>query len=112
MSAPDYAPLDEALELLSPYGPELANGNFNHAPMVAEALCALGRADAVFLWIEAYRARMTARAQPHGPVDWSHWRTHLGRRDDFPEWRRLFAAELAEAPWRSVLDRWAMRLAT
>jgi Questin oxidase-like len=111
MSAPDYAPLDDALEILSPYGPDLANGNFNHAPMVAEALCALGRGDAVFPWIEAYRSRMTARAAEHEPIDWSQWRTRLGRRDDFPEWSRLFAAELAEAPWRSVLDRWAKRLA-
>jgi len=43
MRDPSYEPLDEALDRLSGYGPELANGNFNHAPMVAEALCALGR---------------------------------------------------------------------
>ncbi len=111
MSAPAYAPLDDALEMLSPYGPELINGNFNHAPMVAEALCALGRPEAVFPWIEAYRSRLTPRPISDETVDWSQWRGHLGRRDSFPAWSRLFAAELAEAPWRSVLDRWTSRLA-
>ena len=111
MSAPAYAPLDDALEVLSPYGPDLTNGNFNHAPMVVEALCALGRPAAVFPWIEAYRARLTPRPRAGEPVDWSRWRDYLGQRDSFPQWSRLFAGELAEAPWCSVLDRWAMRLA-
>ena len=111
MSAPAYALLDGALELLAAYGPTLANGNFNHAPMVVEALCALDRADAVFPWIEAYRSRMTPRPISDEIVDWSGWRKHLGRRDSFQAWSRLFASELAEAPWRAVLDRWAMRLA-
>ncbi|HVH80076.1 MAG TPA: questin oxidase family protein [Stellaceae bacterium] len=111
MPAPAYAPLDDALELLSPYGPELTNGNFNHAPMVVEALCALGRPDAVFPWIEAYQPRLMPRPVADEPVDWSQWRTHLGDRASFPAWSRLFAAELSEASWRSVLDRWAMRLA-
>jgi hypothetical protein len=112
LSAPSYAPLDDALEMLSPYGPELTNGNFNHAPMVVEALCAMDRPAAVFPWIEAYRSRMTPRPTDSDSVDWSRWRDHLGKRDCFPQWSRLFAAELEEAPWRSVLDRWAMRLAS
>jgi hypothetical protein len=111
MPVPAYAPLDDALEMLAPYGPELTNGNFNHAPMVVEALCALGRPDAVVPWIEAYRARMTPRPPAGEPVDWSQWRTRLGQRESFSAWSRLFAAELGDAPWRSVLDRWALRLA-
>ena len=47
MRAPSYASLDDALELLVPYGIALTNGNSNHAPMVAEALCALGATVAV-----------------------------------------------------------------
>ncbi|HVB17230.1 MAG TPA: hypothetical protein VNF04_11885, partial [Stellaceae bacterium] len=58
MPPASYEPLDEALDRLRPYGSELANGNFNHAPMVAEALCALGRPEAVLPWIERYRPRM------------------------------------------------------
>jgi hypothetical protein len=111
MTAPAYAPLDDALDLLSQYGIGLANGNFNHAPMVAEALCALGRPATVFPWIEAYRARLTPRPASGEVIDWSRYREHLGRRDGFPAWSRLFASELAGEPWRGVLDRWAVRLA-
>jgi hypothetical protein len=111
MSALPYAPLDDALEQLSPYGPDLTNGNFNHAPMVVEALCTLGRPEAVLPWIEAYRPRLTPRPPPGDPVDWSGWRRFLGRREMFADWSRLFAWELNEAAWRDVLDRWAGRLA-
>jgi hypothetical protein len=111
MPAPAYAPLDDALDALSPYGTALTNGNFNHAPMVAEALCALGRPAAVFPWIEAYRTRLTPRSPPDAALDGSAWRAHLGQRDAFAAWSGLFAAELGGAPWRAVLDRWAGRLA-
>jgi len=111
MPAPAYAPLDDALDALSPYGTTLANGNFNHAPMVAEVLCALGRPDAVFPWIDDYRARLTLRSPPGAALDAREWRAHLGQRDAFAAWSRLFAAELGDAPWRTVLDRWAGRLA-
>lgn len=112
MPAPAYAPLDDALEILSPYGIGLANGNFNHAPMVVETLCALGRPEAVFPWIDAYRSRLTPRPVAAGEIiDWSRYRDHLGGRGSFPAWSALFAAELAGEPWREVLDRWAARLA-
>jgi len=78
--------------------------------MVVEALCALGRPDAIFAWIEAYRTRLTPRPPAGDPIDWSQWCGQLGRRERFVDWSRLFAAELGEAPWRSVLDRWALRL--
>src|SRR3984957_18638608 len=104
MTARSYDPLDHALEQLSAFGSELSNGNFNHAPMVAEALCALGRPEAVLPWIEAYRPRMTPPPRPGEPVDWSEWRRFLGRHDTFADWSGLFAAELSAAPWRPVLD--------
>jgi hypothetical protein len=61
MRAPSYTSLDDAIETLSGYGTELKNGNSNHAPMVAEALCAMGRPDAVMPWIARYRDRMLPR---------------------------------------------------
>ncbi len=112
MPAPAYAPLDDALDILAPHGIDLTNGNFNHAPMAVEALCALARPDAVFPWIEAYRPRLTPRpSDADESIDWSHYRDHLSGRGSFPAWSRLFAAELAAEPWRGVLDRWAGRLA-
>ncbi len=49
MPQPSYTSMDEALPILSEYGPDLSNGLTNHAPMATEALCAMGRPDAVML---------------------------------------------------------------
>ncbi len=64
MRTPLYAPLDDALDEIAPYGIELKNGNSNHAPMVAEALCALGHPEAVTPWVARYRERMQLRPAP------------------------------------------------
>ena len=55
-----YEVMDEVLELISFAGPELANGLTNHAPMTIEALCAIGRGDAVLSWIDGYRTGLEA----------------------------------------------------
>jgi len=106
-----YASMDEALDALSSYGIELTNGNSNHAPMVAEALCALGRPAAVMPWIARYRERMLPRPPRRETISRDNWRDAIGRRDRFSDWALFFAAELKEAPWAEVLDRWAARLA-
>jgi hypothetical protein len=111
MRAPSYTSLDEALETLAPYEIALRNGNSNHAPMVAEALCAMGRPEAVMPWIADYRDRMLPRPPASGRIRRDDWRSALGRRDRFAEWSAFFGEELAEAPWRQVLDRWVSRLA-
>src|ERR1700736_1926879 len=111
MPAPSYAPLDEALEILAPYGIELRNGNSNHAPMVAEALCAMGRPDAVLPWIGRYRERMLPRSEAGDRIRREDWRGALGDRGRFADWSAFFAEELEEAQWRQVLDRWVERLA-
>ncbi len=111
MQTPSYDQLDGALDQLSGYGTELANGNFNHAPMVAEALCAMGRAASVMPWIERYRGRLVARAPVGELIRSAEWPGALGQRDRFAAWSALFAAELRDEAWREVLDRWAGRLA-
>ena len=111
MQAPLYTSIDEALATLSPYATELKNGNSNHAPMVAEALCAMGRPDAVMPWIEQYRDRMLPRPSAGDRIRHEAWRGALGHRDRFAEWSAFFGEELQEAPWRQVLDRWVGRLA-
>src|SRR5271169_4480075 len=111
MPVPSYHSLDAALDRLSGYGPGLINGNFNHAPMVAEALCALGRPEAVMPWIERYQGRLVVRESPGEPIGASEWRAALGQRERFAAWSALFAEELREGPWRAVLELWAGRLA-
>jgi Questin oxidase-like len=110
MQTSSYAALDTALETITPFGIALKNGNSNHAPMVAEALCALGRPEAVRPWLDRYRARMELRPAP-GALIGVDWRAVLGRRERFADWAVFFAAELAQAPWAEVLDRWVDRLA-
>jgi Questin oxidase-like len=111
MRAPLYASLDDALDEMAPYGPALKNGNSNHAPMVAEALCALSRPQAVMPWLARYRERMQPRPMPGEPIRSGDWRRSLGRRERFPDWALFFANELEEASWQSVLDCWVTRLA-
>jgi len=111
MRAPCYALLDDALETLAPYGIELRNGNSNHAPMVAEALCALGRPDAVMAWIARYRERMLPRPATDIGICRENWRAALGERARFADWSAFFGEELREGTWREVLDRWVERLA-
>jgi hypothetical protein len=111
MRSPCYASLDDALETLAPYGIELKNGNSNHGPMVAEALCALGRPGAVMPWVAHYRERMLPRSGAQARIRREDWRAALGERVRFADWCRFFGEELQEAPWREVLDRWMERLA-
>jgi hypothetical protein len=111
MTTQNYAPLDEALEMLRPYGPELHNGNSNHAPMAAEAMCALGRGDAVIEWVDRYRRSLQPARTSHSIIRESEWRDALGHSDRVADWQAFFASELAEHPWSEVLDRWVARLA-
>jgi hypothetical protein len=111
MAAPLYTALDEALDGLAPYGIQLKNGNSNHAPMVAEALSALGRPEEVMPWIDRYRPRMSTRPPSRGAIRDDAWRDALGDRERFSDLARFFAEELARAPWPEVLDRWVDRLA-
>jgi len=107
MRAPSYTSLDEALESLA----GSTNGNGNHAPMVAEALCALGRPDAVAPWIARYREKMLPRSPVGDVIRLEEWRSALGKRDRFADWAAFFGEELQRDPWPQVLDRWTARLA-
>jgi hypothetical protein len=104
-----YANHDEALKILSGTSPELRNGAPNHAPMVVEALAALGRGEAVPAWIEAYRPRL-AEGPPSDAVLGEDWPAALGDFSRLGAWRNRFRGELDEASWHEVLDRWLPRL--
>jgi hypothetical protein len=106
----NYSTLDPALEIIHRTSPDLRNGNSNHAPMAVEALCAMGRADAVMPWLEEYRKGMIERPAPREAIPRDGWRIALGRTERVADWEEFFAIELKEAPWREVLDRWTARL--
>lgn len=110
MTAPRYESLDAALDFLAPFGPELANGFTSHAPMVAEALCALGRPEAVLPWLERARPGFTPRPAPQAPIAPAAWRDALGSGERTADWMALLRADGAEGPWRPWLRRWLVRL--
>src|SRR5438132_4958544 len=106
-----YVSFDEALQVLAGYDIELKNGNSNHAPMVAEALCAMARPQAVSPWIARYQERLLPRRPAGDPIQAETWRSALGKRHRFADWAEFFGEELRQAPWPEVLDRWVGRLA-
>jgi hypothetical protein len=111
MKAPAYTAMDDALEILHFYGPDLENGLTNHAPMAAEALCALGRPEALLPWVERYRKGMLPWPPAHERIARADWRRALAQPHRVADWRAFFTEELQEEPWRAVLNRWVGRLA-
>jgi len=103
--------LDVALDELEAYGPDLRNGFTSHAPMVVEALTALGRPEAVLPWLELYRPGLLPRPAPRELIAPAAWREALGCSERTADWMQLMRRELAEAPWPAVLARWTTRLA-
>jgi Questin oxidase-like len=111
MNPADYSALDETLEIMAPMGPDLSNGFSNHAPMAIEAMCAMGRADAVMPWFESYRHSLVPRHMRVARLTNDNWRSALGDLRRTEDWFEFFRNEFEEHPWQSVLDDWAARLA-
>jgi Questin oxidase-like len=113
--------LDDALRLLQKAEPESTHGLSTHAPMVVEALCALGHEERAVAWVQGYRGPSLRLPPPRAPIPREGWRSALGPREGassweealarWGDWSELFTAEFAEAPWKDVLDLWAQRLA-
>ncbi|HEY2107289.1 MAG TPA: questin oxidase family protein [Candidatus Binataceae bacterium] len=107
---PDYSTMDAALEMVLKAGPDLSNGFTSHASMGAEAMCAMGRADAVLAWVENYRHMFTDRPRPSQKIDPLRWRDALGAANRFADWVVFFREELKAQPWPDVIRRWGALL--
>ncbi|HSF32142.1 MAG TPA: questin oxidase family protein [Candidatus Tectomicrobia bacterium] len=105
------ATIDEALDILHRTGPDLVNGNSNHGPMVAEALCVLGRSDAVIPWLEGYKNRFQDRPQTRARIAPEDWQQALGEPGRSADWVEFFERQMADAPWQTVLQVWVPHLA-
>jgi hypothetical protein len=99
--------MEQALEMMAHLAPLT-----NHGPMAAEALVALGRADAVVAFVEAYKKRFRASyPEPRRAVTRENWRQALGDGTRVADWKRFFNREIKEAAWPLVLERWMAILA-
>ncbi|HLT36676.1 MAG TPA: hypothetical protein VK034_10325, partial [Enhygromyxa sp.] len=97
MAAKIHAPeqvLDQLYAELGAYGPELTNGFTSHAPMVAEALCVMGQAEAARRWVRAHLHEGVARKPASSPIDRDDWQAALGLEARFADWAEFMRAEL------------------
>ncbi|WP_367133273.1 MULTISPECIES: questin oxidase family protein [Streptomyces] len=102
--------LDEAFQRLHASGPERLGRLTNHAPMVAEALVAHGRADAVHRWLDLYAERLEEFPAAVAPVTDADWPDALGDPRRAADWIAHFGRALSEHGWQSVLATWWPRL--
>ncbi|MFD4656033.1 questin oxidase family protein [Kitasatospora sp. NPDC058444] len=102
--------LDEALQRLHTTGPERLGRLTNHAPMAVEALTARGQARAVHRWLDLYARKLEDLPSRVEPVTDANWRSALGDSGRAADWIGHFEREVAEHPWREVLERWWPRL--
>lgn len=107
---PFISSFDEALVRLAAYGPAYSGALANHAPMVAEALVALGRVGVISSWIDTYAPRLEPWPRLGGRIAKSAWTDALGKSERATDWREFFVEELANAPYREVLAVWVPRL--
>lgn len=105
-----YDTLDEALDRLKIFAPDLRNGFTNHAPMAIEALCALGRGDTALPWLEknwGYRVLLLPRPAPRHPI--VDWKTALGNGCS-EDWSDFLAPGFTVDRWRNSAPLWIERL--
>ncbi len=96
--------LDDAYDRMAGCSPEYGGGLSNHAPMVAEALDHLGRADAIEPWLDRYVGRLEPAEPATGRV------AQLGQPSSYAAWRDALDDELRVEAWSPVAVRWVERL--
>ena len=101
--------LDEAYERLHATGPEFDGWLSNHGPMAAEAMVRHGHAGQVHRWLDGYMARLEEFPRGTGPIG-AEWQDALGDPRRIADWTVHFRREVAEQPWREVLETWWPRL--
>jgi hypothetical protein len=100
--------LDEAYQRLHATGPEFDGWLSNHGPMAAEAMVRHGHADRVHQWLDVYMRRLDEFPRGSGQIGAS-WQEALGDPRRIADWTAYFRREVAEPPWRLVLETWWLR---
>ncbi|MPZ79996.1 MAG: DUF4243 domain-containing protein [Actinophytocola sp.] len=108
--------LTEAYERLHHHGPEFGgdeegnHGLTNHGPMAAEVIVRRGLDIDVQRWLDRYIPRLAELPVPGERITESTWRAALGDGRRVGDWTAYFSRQLAERPWRQVLETWWPRL--
>lgn len=111
MGSRDYTDaVNSALDRLRATGFYLDHFFANHGPMAAEALAKLGFCEEVDGWVENNIQHRNYPPLPTPTEPITNWQAALGDRERGGDWVELFRRELAEAPWREVLQDWWPRL--
>lgn len=112
MHASDYDAIDEVLRVLGDNGVDVRGRLIpNHAPMAAEALCALGAPDAAVALAEKRRGDVLGLPPPLSPISLNEWGAALGDRTRLMDWLLVFRNALRRESWRDVVATWVPRLA-
>ena len=107
----DYRHHDAALERLDALSPALTNGYYNHAPMVVEALSAMGQGREALAWLDREQDSFTPVDAETGPINPDDWPDLIAARGRYADWRAYFQDALETQPWREVAAVWVNRLA-
>ncbi len=99
--------LEETYERLHRTRPEFEGWLSNHGPMAMEAMVRRGQGRRVHRWLDGVRR---LEELPRGTAAIDDWRTALGEPRRLGDWLAFFAREVAERPWRDVLETWWPRL--
>jgi hypothetical protein len=104
--------INDALERMFDIGFRTEEFGSVHGPMVAEAITALGRNDAVAPWIDVYKTKWHNIPAPpkQTAIDASkpaEWQRALGDPSRMSDWYELFLKEIEEKAWQDVLKTWA-----
>jgi hypothetical protein len=109
MTSVSAGTLDEAYQRLHTTGPEFDGYLSNHGPMAAEAMVRRGHGDLVGSWLDGYMRRLEEFPGGMSPIG-ADWREALGDPRRIADWTAFFRREMAEQPWRQVLNAWWPRL--
>lgn len=107
---PDYRQHDAALAQLDRISPALTNGYYNHAPMVVEALSAMGQGREALAWLEREADSFTPVDAETSPLNPDNWRALIAAPGRYADWRAYFQNALETDPWREVVAIWVNRL--
>lgn len=108
---PDYRHHDAVLERLDALSPALTNGYYNHAPMVVEALSAMGQGREALAWLEREQDSFIPAEPATSSINPDLWRELIADRGRYADWRVYFRTLLETQPWREVAAIWVNRLA-